>query len=424
MPRRQNGITPEFFPLTKKEEDRATSIFLAVFLNVYEFRKALMTTLNRSANKSGRDVEAYLHPSFGGKYSEKDIPDGLIIHSKRDKEWEASIEVKIKSSELGLPQIEKYLKRCVEFGSDALITISNEMCVSPSRPPLRLKTSDKKLQRIAHYHWSWTFIHFQAEQLLLDDAIEDEAQCAILEQFKNFLANPLSGAKGFKSMGPNYTRLVEDLRAKVSPMQEHLEEAVADWHQECAEVSLLLSRCMNIRANQIIAKDRSTSPEARLEKDVHDLLKTGDLKASYDVQDRGKPLTVTLDVDQRVLRIEKEFDLTDRVKTPYKKIEYFLRRFHDPEAGENSGQHEGVYIHASWPYLKGWTSTTLFDAIQDIVNEDLIENKLINSDKDSIQSIKLSYIPPKVGSKISSRKKVIELIEASVDHFCKRYVQQ
>ena len=81
MPKRQNGIAPEFFPLTKKEEDRATSIFLAVFLNVYEFRKALMATLNRNAKKSGRDVEAFLHPSFGGKYSETDIPDGLIIHS-------------------------------------------------------------------------------------------------------------------------------------------------------------------------------------------------------------------------------------------------------------------------------------------------------------------------------------------------------
>ena len=417
-----SGHEPRLIPSNKSDEDRATSSFLAVLIHVDEFRRVLMRSVGRSVRKSGNDFNAELHPSFRGKYSETDIPDGMIVHEKSGDTWKAAIEVKVKSNDLDLPQLERYLRKAREHKLSALITISNEMCIAPDKPPLRLKTSDRKLRSINHYHWSWSYIRHKAIQLLELDDIADSNQRYVLNEFVRFLQDPSTGIEGFRQMGPSWKELVDDLKHGVTDTpQEVFEDAVSDWHQECADLAFQLAACLGRPVSQVVPSAISTR-ESRLDEDVAHLRKHGDLQAEFDIGDGKNTLRVCLDIDRRALSVSKAYDLPTNVKTPYKRIEHFIRRVAGPEEEAEDGQHEGMRISAKWPYVKDLTSTTLFDAMQDVANGDLQQNRLVNTDKDTIQYVELQYMPPKVATKISSRKKVVELLEQSVAHFCDHYL--
>lgn len=416
-----SGPQPRLIPSMKSDEDRATSSFLAVFLAVTPFRKALMKSLGRSARKSGNDIKAQLHPSFRGKYSDTDIPDGLIAHEKGGKTWRAAIEVKVKASDLELPQLERYLARCVEQKFDALITISNEMCVSPDRPPLRLKSSDRKLKRLPHFHWSWSFIKFEADSLLMAGDFDSQAERFILAEFVRFLEDAATGVQGFKQMNATWKNLVEDLKARAHDIpQEYLENAVSDWHQECADLAFQLSACLGREVSLVLTG--KSDREARLDRDVGHLKKTGDLIAAFDVGDGKHRLNVTMEVDQRSLKISKSFDPPKTAKMPITQLEHFIKRVAGPDEEGSDGQHEGTRIAAKWPYVSDMTSTTLFDAMQDVHSGELKINRLNNPDKDSLQYIELQYFPTNVAKRVGSRKGVIELVEQSVAHFCEHYI--
>jgi len=416
------GLPPRLIPNNKSEEDRATSAFLAVFLAVTCFRKALMKSIGRNVRKSGSDTQAFVHPSFRGNYSKTDIPDGLIVHTKSGKDWIATIEVKVKANDLDVSQIERYIEQSQAKGVQALITISNEMCISPDRPPLRLKSSQKKLQKLKHYHWSWTYILHTAQDLLAKEGFEETAQEFVLSEFVRFLLDPKTGVEGFKSMGQNWKNLVDDLKTRAPDTPQHYyEEAVSDWHQECADLVFQLSRQLGKPITQII-KPKPSSAEKRLAADVSAFKKSGDLSATYDVDDGSNYLEIKLEVDQRAIRISKQFDLPTRVKTPHKRIEHFIRKFDQSDSETETGKHDGVRICAKWPYVPEMTSTTLFSALQDSQNDELPKNRLINVEKETIQHVELQYFPSSVASKISNRKTVISLLENSIEHFCKHYI--
>ncbi len=415
------GAHARLFPTVKSDEDRATSVFLACLNLVYEFRRDLMHTVGRRVSKRGNDFKATVHPKFGGRYSPEDIPDGLLEHSKTGS-WRAAIEVKIKKTDLNQDQLERYLGRVVENKLQALITISNEMCANPARPPLRLASSDKKLRKVPHFHWSWKYISHTAEKLLLDDGVSDPIQRTILEEFLLFLQDSKSGVEGFTVMNQGWTDFVDDLKVRGTPEIQSYEDAVSDWHQESAELAIIIARKFNAKTTQLLSNDDKKSSENRLKNDVDLLRERGDLYSEFDIDGVDHPLRVTLDVDQRSLRISMRHELSDKVKTPHKRIERFLRQFKDDNDEDRSGKHEHMHIFAKWPYLSEMTNTTLFDAIQRMVDGELQGSKLIRDDKDSIQYVDLTYSPMGVAGDMRSRKKIISTIESRVRFFCEHYV--
>lgn len=414
------GEPVRLFPTVKSDEDRATSILLATMDLVPDFRAVLLGTTGRKVTKRGDSFFVTVHPKFGGKYSDKDIPDGLLVHTRKD-EWKAAIEVKINQSDLDQNQLERYLKRVQEYKCDALITISNEMCAYPERPPLRLLSTDKKLRKIPYYHWTWKFIAHSVERLLLDGLPEGFTERRILEEFKAFLNDPKSGVAGFTAMNQGWTEFVNDLKVRGTPEVECYENAVSDWHQETAELAIIVSKRLGRGVEINVDRALKSSNEKRLKHDVDLLKRTGDLVASYNIEGVDHSLNIVLEIDQRCLRISMRHDLSDKVKTPYKRVERFLKNFHDAD-NEKSGKHDHVHIFAKWPYVPEMTNTTLFDAIQRMEDDELRGSKLIMDDKDSVQFVELTFSPSGISKDILSRKKIINAIEREVEFFCDRYV--
>lgn len=414
------GEAVRLFPTVKSDEDRATSILLATMDIVTDFRAALMATVERRITKRGSAFSVTTHPRFASRKASDEIPDGLIIHERGDK-WRAAIEVKINQASLDQGQLERYLKRVKQFECDALITISNEMCAYPHRPPLRLISTDKTLRKIPYYHWSWKFISHTVEEILRGGRLDDTTQRRILEEFKAFLNDAKSGVAGFTAMNRDWGEFVNDLKVRGTPTRESYESAVSDWHQETAELAIIISDTLEKRVDLKIDKSLKASGEKRLQHDVNQLKQSGDLTASYDIAGVEHPLNIVLEVDQRCLHISMRHELSNKVKTPYKRIERFLGNFHD-EDDQKSGKHDHVNIFAKWPYVAGLTNTTLFDAIQRANCDDLQDSKLILDDKDTIQYVELRYSPSGIARDILSRKRIIASIEKQVEFFCLHYV--
>jgi len=415
------GRSARLFPTVKSGEDRATSVFLATLNIVDDYRIFLMKTLDKNVSRRGRDFSVFVHPQFGGRNSPKDIPDGMILVEKGKTQWKALIEVKIKDVDLDQGQLERYLNRAAEKKCNALITISNEMCSSPENPPLRLVSRDRKYKKIGYFHWSWKYLLHVAKYLLDNNLIDDKTQENVLIEFVEFLRDSGSGVTGFTSMNRNWKDFVSTKKVGGIPQQQHYEDVVSDWHQESSELMLILSEHLDRDVRLVLEKDVKGKPEKRLKRDVDFLKKSGELVSTFDIEGHDHPLNVALDIDHRSLHFSMVRDLTDRVKTPYKRIEHFLKELH-LLTGEESGKHDNVHIFAKWPYLPNMTDTTLFDAMQAMNLNELQSSKLINKDKDTIQHLVLKYSPKGVSSAIQNPTKIIQKIEGEILYFCDHYI--
>lgn len=412
------GFKPTLFPMMSSGEDQATSIFFSILTLVQPFREVMLKSISRSAYKSGTDFSAFLHPSFGGKYSKKDVPDG-VIHLDQKEKWSALIEVKIKQQDLSNIQLDNYLQRVQESKMDALITISNELCPQPNMPPLRLKSANKSLRRIPHYHWSWQFIRFQAKKLIIGRIVLTDIESELIGQFVDYLEHPKSGVAGYTAMPKNWKTLVDKLREGGKPDQDLLEEAVSGWFQETAELSLILAGDLGRDVEEVM--DQS-SVERRREEGVNQLRETGDLTASFKIEDCKSPLNVRLDVDRRNIQFSVTHDTPTSAKTPFKQVEHFLKRFHQDDEHNQWGSHEDVRLFCRWPRAKDKTDMTLFDAIQHSLDDQMKDAPLIRQDKDKLMDMDLCYTPSKVSGKISSRTQVITLLEEEIVFFARNYL--
>lgn len=411
----KEGKEPRLFPTVKSDEDRATSIFLSILSAVEPLRKTLLGSIGFRLKKRGVTFSAKVHPEFSTKSASKDIPDGMLV-IQQDKPWSALIEVKIKKADLNQNQLERYLQCVKEFGAKALITISNELCASPTLPPLRLVSSDKSLRRIAHYHWSWKYIQNTVSQLLRNNDDLSESDKFLLSEFLFFLRNPSSGVLGFTRFSRNWSELVQRIEVRGNPSQEDYESVVSDWHQESSEIAIILTEHLGLETQEVINISGNKIAEKRLNEDVKLIRKSNDLTSIYNIEGHSYPLEVSIDINRRSYTMSMQHDLPTSVKSPEKRLEHFVKRF------GAEGQHDGVSIFAKWPYAPHPTDTTLFKAIQAAEERDWDDTNLIMADKDKVQYIilKLTRTPGK--SVFKSNTKLISSIENDIRFFADHYI--
>ena len=413
----KGGQAATLFPIYKKiAEDQATSIFFSVFDLVVPFRDRLFHSVGKKSYKNGNDFDCILRPTIGGRLTAKDIPDALITLNQRNV-WGALVEVKIGSAALDQAQLGRYLNRAISEKVDALITISNEMCMSPDQPPLRLKPAEKRLRKVAHYHWSWRYIECVAKECLKRDEL-NPIEVKILSQFGSLLELD-SSIHGYRAMPSCWPNFVDTLRDGGRPSDENKEEVISGWFQEAADISLILSEIFNgdvefIHTHKTLELRREAA-EKTLEED-------SDFLARFKVSN-GKEIKVRVDVDKRVIQFETSHTPSDKVKTSHKQIEKFLDFFRDDENSGEWGDHSDVRIFAHWKRQKKFTDCSVPEAMIDLEEDTLKSSKIIMPDKE-LSSIKVRYTPTGAGGSFRSAKKVIEFLENHVKFFAETYVQK
>ena len=412
----KGGQTPTLFPMMKAgSEDAATCIFFSVLDLVYQFRERLFNSIGRSIYKNGSDYSCVLRPSIGGRLTEKDIPDAKIqLDQKTD--WTALVEVKIGASDLDQAQLGRYLGRAISQKANALITISNEMCADPSMPPLRLKPAEKRLRKIDHYHWSWRYITYQAKETLLDHSLS-KTEVKILQQFVDFLNHSNSKVHGYHQMPKCWPDFVDTLRDKGKPKSADVDDVIAGWFQESADLAMILSERFDVGVRQDISESSAELRKEAAEK----LLNEGrDLTARF-VFPSKTYLNVELDIDGRCFRFETSHLPTTKVKTSHKQIERFLNKFVSPHNKDEWGDHSDVRLFARWARKRNYTDISMSDALVNVHEDTLKDTDFIDPEK-ALKEIIVRYSPTGSSSAMKSRKKAVEFLEDQIVYFAETYL--
>lgn len=411
------GHPATLFPRTKIEEDKVTSIFFAVMELVQPLRAQLLGSIGKSSYKNRDDFHLSLHPSFGGKYSDKNIPDAHLFLDQKTK-WNALVEVKIKKNELTIDQLEKYLERVLENKFDALITISNELCATPKMPPLRLKASNRRLRKVDHFHWSWRFIQSEVKNLIRNSDELTDFELHILNQFSEFLSHKDSSVRGFTQMPSNWTAFVTQVKDGGRPDAETSGEMVSAWFQETAEIAIHLSEELETHVTEIIEDESS---ERRKDSAIKHFKSTGDFVAAFKIEGHEYPLNICLDVNSRLLTFTTKHRPTKSVSTPHIVVEHFLKQFHDSGNVDDWGGHEGVRVFANWKRLRNDTDLGLFEAINLQIDGQLKESSFTHNDR-GVNYFTLQFTAPKASKDIQHRTNIIKLLEDKALYFVRNYL--
>jgi len=412
----KGGQAAKLFPFYKKvTEDQITSIFFAVVELIHPFRDALLKSLGQKSYKNGGDFDCTIRPSIGGKLTSKDIPDALIVLNQRAV-WKALVEVKIGSSDLDQAQLGRYLNRAIDEKVNGLVTISNEMCISPNQPPLRLKQAEKRLRKIPHFHWSWRFIKYTAE-ICLNASDLDNLSRTLLRQFVDLLDSD-AGIHGYHSMPKCWPKFVDTLKDGGRPSDEDKDKVISGWFQEIADICIILSEIFN---GEVELVNHQKTPELNREAADNLLESESDLAAKFKLPN-GKSLSMIVDINSRVIKFETSHLPTDKVKSSSKQIEKFLDSFKDSTKEGEWGDHSDIRLFARWKRQQRMTDYSMSDAMSDYQDDILKHSKLIMPDKD-LSQIRIQYTPSGSARAIKSSKNFIEFLESQIKFFAETYVQ-
>lgn len=326
------GERARLFPVLAEtsKEGRSVSILLACLSCVGEFGRSLLETVGQRAGARTK-IEAFTEICFQGQDEKRLRPDGLIVLTTGAKQWRALIEAKIGNTELELAQVEGYLDLARQNEIDAVITISNQFAAVPAAHPLQLSTAARK--RIELFHWSWMHVLTEASLLLANEEIEDSDQRFVLSEMVRFLLHPSTGVKGFDHMPASWTDLVNSVHAGalLSPTSEDTRETIGAWHQLVRDLSLTMSRQLEIEVSPKIPREHLRDLEARAKADAARLCDDLCLTAVLSIPDAAAPIELCADIRARSLSASMRLRAPEERKGSKARINWLLRQIETTE---------------------------------------------------------------------------------------------
>ena len=382
----------------KALERRGVSTLLACLSVIKDLAEGLFSSVGQQIGVRNQ-IECYTEVVFKGEVLR---PDGLIILRKGERTWSALIEAKIGNKELELDQIKEYIRIAKENSIDAIITISNQLCVLPTHHPLKIST--KLRSKIGIYHWSWIFITSSAAlKLEVEDDIDPE-QKYMLEEMLRYFRHESSGVKDFDSMNPEWREVCQKIKRGEQLNQTlEIEDTLGAWEQAQKSASLLLTGELGVPVVIRIPRVHRNDPEAKLEAGKSDLTKNT-LAATFRIPDAASDLFLKADMARGTVSCGMKLDAPADKKRAEARINWLLRQLQWSQISDE------VYIKANFI---GRAPPSLQKAIDLRENPSLFrrDNKLVPI------SFEISLIRD-LGSDFSSRKKfLVHLNQVILDFY-------
>lgn len=321
-----------------KKEERATSILLAALMSVYEFRKAMLLSINQRVGARTK-LEAWTEVVFkdetppNKKKNPDDRPDGLIALDTGRKKWQALIEAKVNNDVVGEEQLLKYIKRAKEHDIDAVITITNQFVAYPTHHPVAIPK--KNLRTVEIFHWSWTYIVTMAQLLLDQDKIESQDQRFILAEVVKYLNDPSSGKSGFSMMNKEWDIVVKSAfnKSKLSKNSEEVINTIDSWHQEQRELCLQMWPLVGEKVDVKLPRAHRNDPKQRMADDCEKLVSENTLSSVIEIPNAAADLIVTVDTARKSIKCSMQLEAPKDKKSSSAKINWLTRQLPTFEKG-------------------------------------------------------------------------------------------
>lgn len=214
-----------------------------------------------------------------------------------------------------------------------------------------------------------------------------------------------------------WPKFVETVRDKGTPSSDDLDDVIAAWFQESADLAMILSEETGLGVIQDIS-----SPSAELRKEeAEDIFKRDKDLTSRFIFPNKNYLSVDLDVDGRCFRFETEHEPTTKVKSSHKQIERFLGNFVSADSPDEWGDHSDVRLFAKWKRKRTETDIPMSDILIDFHEGTIKDSPFLLPDSD-LKSLIVRYTPSGAAKEMRSAKKTIEFLEQQAVYFVDTYV--
>ena len=275
-----------------EQEERATSVLLAVMSIVPSFGKKILKYLGAPAGK----ITTYTEPHLETRDGTIGIPDGLIHIQRGNREWVALVEVKTASNHLDSDQINRYLQLANGLSYNAMLTISNEIVADPSESPVTVDKRRTRNVRLAHL--SWSRIMTEAVIEFEHQGVDDPEQARILDELITYLDNEKSGASGYEGMGQEWVKVRDAAKQRTLDTSTPGVRGVAyDWEQFVEYLALRLRQRLGRKVEP--SYPRSSNRDTRLKENVESLTRESILEATIKVPDAAAPIHLQADLASR-----------------------------------------------------------------------------------------------------------------------------
>lgn len=355
-----SGEHARLFPVlaTTNKERRTTSIVLACLVRINEFGQALLGPIGPKVGIRS-SIDCYTEIEFKGQNdTPRDRPDGLIIVRKGAREWRALVESKIGSQKLDSEQIETYRTLAKKQKVDCVLTISNEFATTPNSHPMEAVRRSRS--KIPVFHWSWMCILTEADLLINNDGVKDKDQFLLLRELTRFLTHESAGVSGFNRMPTEWTNLNKLVSAggRVPGDSSDVKAVLSAWHQECKDLSLILSRQTEKVVTQRLSRKHTADPASRVKYEYGKLRKTNQLSTSFNVPGAAGPLEIVADLKRRTIDIGMNLKAAKDRKSSKARANWLLRQIRGPVPDE-------LQIRCFWPGRSEATQFSYSDFVKD-----------------------------------------------------------
>ena len=321
-----------------KKEERATSILMAALMSVYEFRKAMLQSLQLRVGARTK-LEAWKEVVFkddgppNKKKGPDDRPDGIIEIDTGRKKWRALIEAKVGNNEVSETQLLKYIKQAKDHDIDAVITITNQFVALPTHHPVPIPK--KNLRSVEIFHWSWTYIVTMAQLLLDKDKIESQDQRFILAEVVKYLNDPSSGKSGFSMMNKEWDGVVKSAfnKSKLSKNSDEVINTVDSWHQEQRELCLQMWPLVGEKVDVKLPRAHRNDPKQRMADDCEKLVSENTLTSVIEIPNAAADLIVTVDTARKSIKCSMHLEAPKDKKSSSAKVNWLTRQLPTFEKG-------------------------------------------------------------------------------------------
>jgi hypothetical protein len=380
-------------PPYKKNERRLLSVVMSSLDIVPSFRAAILSKAGYGSGKTCQFIHI-MEPEFNGINIPPGRPDGLLVCTRGKAQWSAFIEAKSDEHKIDSEQVFRYVELAKYFKIDVLLTISNELSLSPKELPYYI-ASNKRRGRIL-VHLSWLSIITEIN-LLLESGNLDHMESKVMLEVLSCLTDPSSGVQAFDQMPKGWPDFVSSANTSLgfNKSTVGVKDIVLAWQQERRDLLLKLIQKLGPGVSLAFRRNAKSDPKVREKEDLDQLVNAYILNAEYSFSKSSVRLEICADLKACMCKY------TVTLKPPKGKqsratVTWLLSILSDFEKSD-------LEITFDWPYTKDDRSCSL---------EELRANPELGSQhkRDAPDNVQLVVSTQNVRG-FKSRKKFIEGLE-------------
>lgn len=385
------------------KEGRTTSAVLSCIARIYEFSAALLSQLGQRTGVRTQ-IECFTEVVFKGqKDKPRERPDGLIILRTGSREWQALVEAKVGNQTLDAEQIERYRAIAKEQKIDCVVTISNEFATAPENHPLEAVRRSRS--KVPVYHWSWMSILTTADLLIANDGVKDRDQLFLLRELTRFLTHDSAGVSSFERMPPEWAELNRLVSAggRIPAKSADAQTVLNAWHQECRDLSLILSRQTETQVRERLSRRHASDPVARVKDELDILRDSCRLIAILDIPAAVAPVEIVADLRRRTIDVGMSIKAPQDRKSSKARVNWLLKQVKGDLPVD-------LQVRCTWPGRSESTQFSYADLVSDAA--------IIEEGKQGLQVLGFHiFLSRSLGGRFIQQANFIVDLEAAVPEF-------